>query len=38
MAFGNILFGGIIGGAVDAGSGAAYDYPANIVVHLEQTK
>lgn len=32
MAFGNILFGGIIGAAVDAGSGAAYDYPSLITV------
>lgn len=34
MAFGNILFGGIIGAAVDAGSGAAYDYPGLIKVEL----
>lgn len=34
MAFGNILFGGIIGAAVDAGSGAAYDYPSIIAVEL----
>src|SRR5690606_34533696 len=34
MAFGNILFGGIIGAAVDAGSGAAYDYPSIIAVDL----
>lgn len=32
MAFGNILFGGIIGAAVDAGSGAAYDYPSLITI------
>jgi hypothetical protein len=32
MAFGNILFGGFIGAAVDAGSGAAYDYPTMISV------
>lgn len=32
MAFGNILFGGVIGAAVDAGSGAAYDYPPLISV------
>jgi hypothetical protein len=32
MAFGNILFGGFIGAAVDAGSGAAYDYPTLIRV------
>lgn len=32
MAFGNILFGGVIGAAVDTGSGAAYDYPSLITV------
>lgn len=34
MAFGNILAGGIIGAAIDAGSGAAYDYPSIISVEL----
>jgi hypothetical protein len=34
MAFGNIIFGGVIGAAVDAGTGAAYDYPATIAVTL----
>ena len=37
MAFGNIIFGGIIGGAVDIGSGAAYDYPSLISVVLGRT-
>jgi hypothetical protein len=37
MAFGNILFGGVIGAAVDAGSGAAYDYPNLITVIMEET-
>lgn len=32
MAFGNILFGGVIGAAIDTGSGAAYDYPDLITV------
>jgi hypothetical protein len=32
MAFGNIIFGGVIGAAIDAGSGAAYDYPPLISV------
>jgi hypothetical protein len=32
MAFGNIIFGGIIGAAVDVGTGAAYDYPSLITV------
>lgn len=35
MAFGNIIAGGIIGGAIDAGTGAAYDYPSEIAVKLE---
>lgn len=38
MAFGNILFGGIIGAAVDAGSGAAYDYPSIIAVDLGRNR
>lgn len=36
MAFGNILVGGIIGAAVDMGSGAAYDYPSLITVRMTQ--
>lgn len=35
-AFGNILAGGIIGAAVDMSSGAAYIYPAQIIVPLGQ--
>jgi hypothetical protein len=41
MAFGNIIFGGLIGAGVDAATGAAYDYPSMITVvmgkkiHLE---
>ncbi len=34
MTFGNILVGGIIGAAVDAGTGAGYDYPSLIHVPL----
>lgn len=34
MAFGNILFGGAIGVAVDTASGAAYDYPELIMVRM----
>jgi hypothetical protein len=34
MAFGNILFGGIIGAGVDMSSGAAYDYPSLIPVGM----
>jgi hypothetical protein len=32
MAFGNILFGGVIGAGVDMATGAAYDYPTLITV------
>lgn len=32
MAYGNILFGGIIGAGVDMSTGAAYDYPTLITV------
>jgi hypothetical protein len=35
MAFGNILFGGLIGAGVDMSTGAAYDYPALITVPME---
>jgi hypothetical protein len=35
MAFGNVIFGGPIGGAVDVASGAAYDYPQEIRVPIE---
>jgi hypothetical protein len=34
MAFGNILFGGVIGAGVDIGTGAAYDYPTLIQVRM----
>lgn len=34
MAFGNIVFGGIIGAAVDAGNGAAFDYPSLVNVEM----
>jgi hypothetical protein len=37
MAFGNILFGGLIGAGVDMSTGAAYDYPNPIVVRLQPT-
>lgn len=36
MVFGNILFGGIIGFAVDAIDGAAYGYPQIITVPMEK--
>ncbi|TNF56119.1 MAG: hypothetical protein EP308_04930 [Burkholderiales bacterium] len=34
MAFGNIIFGGVIGAGVDVASGAAYDYPTLITVWM----
>ena len=34
MAFGNIIFGGVIGAGVDISTGAAYDYPNLIVVNM----
>jgi hypothetical protein len=34
MTLGNILVGGMIGAAIDAGDGAAYDYPSRIVVNM----
>jgi len=34
MAFGNIIFGGVIGVGVDMASGAAYDYPTMITVFM----
>lgn len=34
MAFGNILFGGVIGAGVDMSTGAAYDYPDIITVQM----
>lgn len=34
MAFGNIVFGGVIGAGVDMADGAAYDYPTDIDVPL----
>lgn len=37
MAFGNILFGGVIGAGVDVSTGAAYDYPTLITVIMGKT-
>ena len=34
LAFGNILAGGVIGAAVDMGTGSAYDYPSLITVPI----
>ena len=36
LAYGNILVGGLIGAAVDTATGAAYDYPYQINVELEE--
>ncbi|WP_316150470.1 hypothetical protein [Cupriavidus sp. BIC8F] len=36
MAFGNIIFGGLIGAAIDVGSGAAYEYPNVITVEMKK--
>ncbi|HEY0837901.1 MAG TPA: hypothetical protein VGE72_28555 [Azospirillum sp.] len=36
-AFGNIIAGGIIGAAVDMSSGAAYTYPAQVLVPMQPT-
>jgi hypothetical protein len=35
MAFGNILFGGVIGATVDIANGSAYDYPQLITVSMQ---
>ncbi|MEJ2347313.1 MAG: hypothetical protein P8090_18335 [Gammaproteobacteria bacterium] len=37
MAFGNILFGGVVGAGVDVATGAAYDYPSLITVQMGKT-
>ena len=34
ITFGNILFGGLIGIAVDAASGAMHEYPAMVTIQL----
>lgn len=36
MAFGNAIFGGVIGAGVDVADGAAYDYPTDIYVPLQK--
>lgn len=38
IAFGNILFGGLIGAGVDMANGAAYEYPTVITVPMIPTK
>lgn len=34
MAFGNVVFGGVIGAGVDMANGSAYDYPTDIQVDM----
>jgi len=34
MAFGNVVFGGVIGAGVDMANGSAYDYPTEIFVPM----
>lgn len=36
MAFGNLVFGGVIGAGVDVVDGAAYDYPNDIFVSMRK--
>lgn len=36
MAFGNVIFGGVIGAGVDVATGSAYDYPQTIVVPMKK--
>jgi hypothetical protein len=36
MAFGNVVFGGVIGAGVDMADGAAYDYPTEIEVPMKK--
>lgn len=36
MAFGNVVFGGIVGAGVDVVDGAAYDYPSDIFVPMRK--
>lgn len=35
-AAGNLLIGGVIGGGIDAATGAAFDYPSDIVVPMRK--
>lgn len=36
MAFGNVVFGGVVGAGVDVATGAAYDYPTDIMVPMSR--
>ncbi len=37
MAFGNVVFGGVIGGGVDVADGAAYNYPDTLILSMRKT-
>ncbi len=37
MAFGNVVFGGVVGAGVDVVDGAAYDYPNDIFVPMQKS-
>lgn len=37
MAFGNIIFGGVIGAGIDMATGSAYDYPDSISIEMGET-
>lgn len=37
MAFGNIIFGGVIGAGIDIATGSAYDYPSLITVFMGES-
>ena len=38
MAFGNIVFGGVVGAGVDVVDGAAYRYPSTIIVGMKKRR
>lgn len=38
LVYGNLLFGGVIGGTIDRQNGSAYDYPSEINVPLNAEK
>lgn len=38
IAFGNLLFGGLIGVAVDSGDGAAFDYPDLFTIEMVESR
>lgn len=38
MAFGNVIFGGVVGAGVDMANGSAYDYPVNMTVPMVKSR